>query len=113
MVLDLLDYFVTDSGDIVQVADDALVLALVGWCGIVGRGEESCGGGSKGPWDVVHACLSEESLDVVSEIELHSTVGITGDGSARVFGCLVMPHQLSVSFGECGFEELGDGGVSR
>ena len=104
MVLDLLDYFVADSGDVVQVADDALVLALVGWCGIVGRGEEGGGGGSEGPRNVVHASLGEESLDVIGEVELHSTVGVAGDVCACVFGCLVVPHKLSVSSGECGFE---------
>ena len=43
MMLGLLDHIVAYAGDIVEVTNDALVLSLVGGCGVLGRMEEGCG----------------------------------------------------------------------
>lgn len=43
MVLCLLDDVMADSGDVVEIADNALILSLVGGCGVVGWVEEGCG----------------------------------------------------------------------
>ena len=112
-MLDLLDNFVAYASDIVEIANDALILSLVGGSGVLGWVEEGGGGRSKRPWNVVHASLGKKSQDMVGKVELHSTIGVACDVGACVFGGLVMPYELSVSFGEGGFEEGDDSTIGR
>jgi hypothetical protein len=84
------------TGDVGEVADDALVLFDIG--GLSGGWVKQCRvGGSEGTIDIVHAKFVECLDDVIGQVEGDGAIVMTCDLGTSVLGADIIPCQGTIS----------------